>query len=197
MERKTSRQLQAEHTKQTLLDTIAEMMTEYTYDKISIQEICRRAGVSVGTFYHYFDTKASIIVELYRDCDEYFKHEVVDECSKDAPVESILHYARCMVDYAADLGIDMMKNIYKAQVDHGNEFFLSVGRGLPQGLYGLVSRAYEQGALARDTDVDQLLSDLLTLIRGIVYNWCVAGGKLDMVEVTLRMVGNHLKPYLA
>ena len=196
MERKTSRQIQAENTKQTLLDTITEMLNEYTYDRISIQEISRRAGVSVGTFYHYFENKASIIVELYRDCDEYFQHEVLDSCLKDEPVDAILHYADSMVVYAEDLGIDMMRNIYKAQVDNGNEFFLSVGRGLPQGLRTLVERAGDEGALLPDTDRDTLTSDLLTLIRGVVYNWCVAEGRLEMQKVTRRMVGNYLRPHM-
>ena len=196
MERKTSRQIQAENTKQALLDTITEMLNEYTYDRISIQEICRRSGVSVGTFYHYFETKASIIVELYRDCDEYFQHEVLESCLKDEPVKAILHYADAMVSYAEDLGIDMMRNIYKAQVDHGNEFFLSVGRGLPQGLKTLVDRAGENGAFIDGTDQALLLSDLLTLIRGIVYNWCVAEGRFKMEDLTGRMVESYLKSYL-
>lgn len=196
MERKTTRQLQAENTKKLLLKVIEDMLKEYTYDQMSIQEICRRAGVSVGTYYHYFESKASIVIELYRDCDDYFQNVVIKECLELEEVDAIVHFGIAQAKYAFDRNVDLIKNIYKAQVDHGSEFFLSVTRGLPVGMRQLVDRAVDNGVFKSDTDRALLTSDLLLIVRGHLYNWCISDGKSDLLGGVERMMRIYLKDFI-
>ena len=51
-------------TRQSILDAAEEVFGELSYDKASIAEITRRAGVAQGTFYLYFPDKKSAFVEL-------------------------------------------------------------------------------------------------------------------------------------
>ena len=54
-------------TRQALLDAAEEVFGEYSYDRASIAEITRRAGVAQGTFYVYFPDKTAAFVELVHD----------------------------------------------------------------------------------------------------------------------------------
>jgi len=51
-------------TRQALLDAAEEVFDELAFDRASITEITRRAGVAQGTFYLYFSDKKAIFVEL-------------------------------------------------------------------------------------------------------------------------------------
>ncbi len=47
-------------TKQKLLDAARELMLSRGYSATSVDEICSRAGVSKGSFYHFFPTKEEL-----------------------------------------------------------------------------------------------------------------------------------------
>lgn len=51
-------------TRQALLDAAEAVFDEYPFDRASISEITRRAGVAQGTFYLYFADKRAIFVKL-------------------------------------------------------------------------------------------------------------------------------------
>jgi AcrR family transcriptional regulator len=51
-------------TRQAILDAAEEVFGELSYDRASISEITRRAGVAQGTYYLYFPDKRSAFVEL-------------------------------------------------------------------------------------------------------------------------------------
>lgn len=53
-------------TRQAILDAAEEVFGELSYDRASISEITRRAGVAQGTYYLYFPDKQAAFVELVR-----------------------------------------------------------------------------------------------------------------------------------
>ena len=64
----TTRKEQAEETRNRIYTSAIELMEENGFGNFTIEDISRRAGVSVGAFYHYFDSKNDILAEIfYRD----------------------------------------------------------------------------------------------------------------------------------
>jgi AcrR family transcriptional regulator len=51
-------------TRQAILDAAEQVFDEYTFDRASVSEITRRAGVAQGTFYLYFPDKKAVFAEL-------------------------------------------------------------------------------------------------------------------------------------
>ena len=51
-------------TRRAILDAAEAVFGEYSYDRASISEITRRAGVAQGTFYLYFPDKKAAFIEL-------------------------------------------------------------------------------------------------------------------------------------
>jgi len=49
-------------TKQLLMETALELIWNSNYDKVGIAEICQKAGVTKGAFYHHFASKAELFV---------------------------------------------------------------------------------------------------------------------------------------
>lgn len=196
MKKKTTRQIQAENTKANILAVATDLFAHKTLDEISILDICTKAEVSVGAFYHHFTNKSGIIIELYKEIDVQFENEVYPSLIKEEPIEAILKYLERQCSVPTELGTDLVKNIYKAQIDYGNEFYLSEGRGLPHGLYLLIKRAKEEEKIKKNVSEEQLTSELLIISRGIIYNWCVSDAKTDASSIVRWMATNYLKSFV-
>lgn len=69
----SSRKQQALETKTRIYQTALSLMEKKNYQSITIEEISKSAGVSVGAFYHYFKSKNDIFFEIYQEADRYFE----------------------------------------------------------------------------------------------------------------------------
>ena len=60
------RQERSRRSYQALIDAATELFGKHGYDAVGTPEIAQRAGVSVGTFYRYFDDKHEVYLEIVR-----------------------------------------------------------------------------------------------------------------------------------
>jgi AcrR family transcriptional regulator len=63
-------------TRQNLLDAAEAVFGELSFDRASVAEITRRAGVAQGTFYIYFPDKTSIFTELVRHLNHSLRQTI-------------------------------------------------------------------------------------------------------------------------
>ena len=66
----TNRQKQAVETKQKIFYCAVSLFAQKSYENVTVQDICDKAEVSVGAFYHHFKSKENIINEGYRLFDQ-------------------------------------------------------------------------------------------------------------------------------
>jgi AcrR family transcriptional regulator len=57
-------QRRGEETRSRILEAAAESFARYGYDGTGVAEICRRASVTKGAFYHHFPSKQAVFLEL-------------------------------------------------------------------------------------------------------------------------------------
>ncbi len=57
-------QQRGEETRNRILDAALEAFARYGYDATAVAEICRRAEVTKGGFYHHFPSKQAVFLEL-------------------------------------------------------------------------------------------------------------------------------------
>ncbi len=68
-------------TRHALLDAAEEVFGELSYDRASIAEITRRAGVAQGTFYVYFDDKRSAFIQLVKNLNHGLRRHIAGAVS--------------------------------------------------------------------------------------------------------------------
>ena len=75
----TSRDIQAQATKDKIYKVGIELIQKYGIDGVNVTQIAKAAGVSVGTFYHYYTSKLDLFMDLYRSADAYYENQLAGQ----------------------------------------------------------------------------------------------------------------------
>jgi len=193
MEKKTSRTFQAEITKNHILDETLKLMGFKSFDEISIQEICKNSGVSTGAFYHHFGSKSDIVVTAYARANDFFQNKVIKEIYSSNIKNAILDYLCQYSLYVQNFGVHILRNVYKAQMDNANVFFLSSEGGLPKGLQALVKKGLDNGELSSLKTADEITEELLIVSRGVFYHWALCLGNYDISQKISSIINAYLQ----
>ena len=54
-------------TKEKLMQVGFDLMWDNSYGSVSVDDICKRAGINKGSFYHFFPSKADLVVAAYEE----------------------------------------------------------------------------------------------------------------------------------
>lgn len=190
-----SRQIQAIRTKEKILHAAMKLSDDFGYEDMSIQMICKAAGVSTGAFYHHFKGKQDLIIAGYSSCDDYFKVHVLGKLKSQTTRNKILEYIDYQMKYALLIGIDLMTQVYRVQITEGTSFFLDSQRELPKGLEEIISEGVKKGELSEQIDSKQATDEVLTISRGVIYNWCLHKGNFDLNKRCHSIMSKYLCAY--
>lgn len=103
------RQIQREGTLGLIYETVNILVAEKGFEQMRIKDICSRAGISTGAFYHHFSSKQDILFERYRvTCD--FARDLYEEGKKMPCSESACFLIREMTEYTRTRVPDILRN---------------------------------------------------------------------------------------
>jgi len=186
----TARKEQALKTRQLLMDTALGLFDKKGYEKVSINDICREAGVSTGAFYHHFKSKDQILIEEFMKTDEFYRELIVELAEVDDYLEKLRGFTVSTMEYIADMGLARLKVTYHTQIgpDKKASFLGNERRALYSILESLYREGQEKGILRRDVSSGELAHLSIHCFRGIIYDWCLANASFDMVEAGEKLI---------
>jgi len=178
MENRTNitRKEQAEETKHRIYTSAIELMEENGFGNFTIEDIAKRAGVSVGAFYHYFDSKNDILADIFYRADDYFSTQVVSTLNDKSISEQIIEYFDHYAKFNVDCGVETTQQIFNPKI----KFFIEDGRPMLKMLEDLIRKGQEKNEILGDTDAKEMVSFLLSMARGIVFDWSLYDGNYDL-----------------
>jgi TetR/AcrR family fatty acid metabolism transcriptional regulator len=180
----------SELTKELVYKAALELMEEKGYQGATIRDICKRANVSVGTFYSYFNTKSDVIREIYLSGDKFFLESVEPKLEGKTCFEQLRLFVRFYAQINLETGLDIVKVLFNPE----NEWFRQT-RPMQSVLEGIIRRGQASGELRNIWEPDQLVDCFFDLLRGICYDWCVNDGRFDLearMAASLTMIFDGL-----
>ncbi len=175
-QRVTSRKEQAEETRNRIYASATELMEQKGFGNFTIADISKKAGVSVGAFYHYFDSKNDILAHIFYRADDYFSTQVVNSLSKSSIPEQIVEYFDYYAKFNIASGVEITQQLFNPKI----KFFVEEGRPMLEILEGLVRKGQEKNEIRGDIDAKELVRYLLVMARGIVFEWSLYDGNYDL-----------------
>lgn len=186
----TSRDKQAIATKKKIYKTGIALFQEHGFDGVNVSQIAKSAGVSVGTFYHYYTSKLDLIMDLYRGADTYFEEEVTASAQKLPFREQIKYFFHEYCAMAERNGIELTRKMYVPD----NTLFLSRTQGMHQVLLDLIDAAQSAGRFSAEKTPQAVSDELFLIARGVIFDWALREGAYNLQEKMEAMLDIYLQP---
>ncbi len=188
----SKQQQKSKETKDRIFCAAKEIMQKHGYEELSIKNICERAGVSNGSFYHHFKTKDDLLSYYIEDQPALDTDRLAEPSSpedvKETIIQVYLNYAR----YCEELGVDFISSYYTPKNQALNPT-IRTERPYPiVTVEHYLRRAIKSGILSEDLNLDAVTTDIRMLIIGNVFEWCLHHGDTDFADNIRRSFTRYL-----
>ncbi len=169
-------------TRKAIIKSAVQLFSKKGFEKTSIEDIAKAAGIGKATVYTYFSAKSDIFMTY---CDDELEEAFTDlKKPKDDGVtllNQLIEFFMIKFNFITqnhEFGRQLLREmLFPKQVDekvkeHDQRYF--------DFLYELFFAAQERGELADDQDLYQLSVHFFSLYLGILAGWY--GGYVDSVE---------------
>jgi len=159
-------------------------MQKHGFEDATIEQICKKAKVSVGSFYNYFKSKHDVLNMIYESVDVYFSDIVSKEIEtlpfSDKITTFFLHYAI----YAESNGLDFVSHLFG---NSSNKLFIKQDRYMHVLMHQILEAAKNESKLTEVMPLEDLEQFLFAIARGIVNDWCLYEGNFSLREKMTRV----------
>lgn len=191
-------------TKQRLITTASDLIWQNSFASVSVDQICKEAGVNKGSFYHYFESKIDLALEAM---DQYFEINkpffddifspstppiqrfiLMAEKAYEKQVESYKTYGKYCGCPFATLGAELAGNSDKVQ-EKVDDIVIKVKRYYETALRDLVAEGY----LEEKIDVKAKAEEIYAYVMGQMLMARIMNSaeqlKRDLKGGLLRIIG--------
>ena len=184
----TSRDKQAQATKNKIYKVGIKLIQKHGLDGINVSQIAKAAGISVGTFYHYYKSKLDLFMDLYRSADARYENELAVQISELPFDEKIHAFFRDYAEMAEKNGVQLTQKMYIPE----NTLFISEDRAMHTILKNAISDAQKEGLCSVSKSPGDTANDLFLIARGVIFDWARHDGSYDLKEKTKEMLSVYI-----
>ena len=183
------RETKKQETRKAIMRAAMSLFSEKGFDKTSIEELAKAAGIGKGTIYGYFQTKMDILHAFCEDELECLHQELTSSADREISllrqmvsiymsefrhITENREFARLyMRETAFPRGVDLDKHL-----EHENNYFKL--------LFPLLEKAQERGELRKDLDLLYITGHFYGLYLLLVSAWCSGRVQTDEAEQALE-----------
>lgn len=172
----------SKETRQKLIDAIIRLAQQKRYENITVQEICRSAGVSNGSFYHQFGTKDELVMAAYQNIDGLLTEEFVAGNRRLPPFQALDRLLRSYLSYIQQRVGLIIAQYYQVLLNHPTRSRYSLDRPYCLEIRHILDQARREELIAESEDSEFLTAAIMRLMRGLLFDWVIRGGQCDLME---------------
>lgn len=190
MKKKNSR-----NTKGKIVSAAWQLFYRQGYDDTTIDEIVELSGTSRGSFYHYFDGKDSLLSSLSYLFDEKYEEliEIIDPNMP--PIEKLIYLNQeLFLTIENTVSLDLLCQLFSSQlITKGDRHLLDTNRTYYKLLRQITIDGKEQGLFRDELTINDITRAYAMFERGLMYDWCIAGGSYSLCQYSSTMMPLFLK----
>jgi AcrR family transcriptional regulator len=154
---------------------------------VSLDEIARRAGVGIGTFYRHFPSRDAIVEAVYRREVRQLGEAATRLLDELPPGEALRQWMRLFVDYIATK--KLIASALGALAGGTTDLYAASSATIGGAITRLVERAAEAGDIRSDVDP----SDIMRALAGFTYGNASPGWQASALRL-IDLLMDGLKP---
>ncbi len=169
MEPLNKRQQQAQETRAAIYEAVNSLVREMPFERIRIQDICERAGISLGAFYHYFSSKSDLLVDRYYRTNEKFWALHRERLSGMHAVDALKLYIEETVRYTRTRIPDILRHYVMAQIENAEKWARREPAAGPAIIREIVEGGFKRREFKEDYTPEQVHAFVMCQLQGMVY----------------------------
>jgi AcrR family transcriptional regulator len=182
------REVKKQNNKRAILDSAISLFNENGYEKTSIAQIARKAGVGKGTVYSYFHNKKSIIKGFCEYELEKIHHQLIAQSNRDSSIleQMLIIY---MTEFQHVTQNREFGRLYMREALFPDDNDLNSATDLDDKyfdvLFPILEKGQERGELRQDLQPLHITAQFYSLFIIIISAWY--SGRLPSEEVEKTM----------
>lgn len=173
------RQKQERH-RAKIIETALRLMADRTFDELSVSDICKAAGISIGSFYHYFSRKSDLLVGLLGLVDDYLEEHVFPLLTREDEFENLTIVVDGFVAHVTENGLERSRLITGTE-PYSTDLSGAL-RPINRELNLIFERGQAKGQFTRDYPPEKLTDYFLIALRGVIADWTRHNGAYSLSE---------------
>ena len=174
------RKVQAQNTEAAILNAALTLMREDGFEAVTVRDICQKAGITTGAFYHHFRSKEDLFRKGFAPLDQYMENALRGQPNDDPGkrLEVILRsYAAFMEKY----GI-IVAQYYQRRLADPNVASMDATRYILRLMIECFERAKQQGAAILKGDPVWAAEFCYCHFRGVVIDWLLCRREYSLMD---------------
>lgn len=179
MEYSERRKLQSQATRKAILDAAVELAGQMGFQRMTIRDICSKAGVTTGAFYHHFSSKEDLLNQGFSSLDDYLEAALAPYADA-SPLERLEALLRLYARYMEDLGWETTALYYSRRLADPATETMAPQRYTLRAMGECLNALAESGDLSPKFDPDWTAQFFFRHFRGIVIDWALHRGAYSL-----------------
>ena len=169
-------------TKSKIVNAAWNLFYENGYENTTVDEIIARSGTSKGSFYHYFNSKDSLLSSLSYVFDEKYKELEPNLTKEQTCFEKLMYLNQEMFKMIENkVDINLLSGLLSTQlVTKGEKNLLDYNRYYYKLIRKIVEEGQNRGEIKSDTSVSEIVKLYAMCERALMYDWCICGGEYSL-----------------
>lgn len=172
------------NTREKIIDAAWQLFYDKGYEQTTVEDIIRASGTSKGSFYHYFESKDSLMGSL-----SYLFDRRYDELEEHLPAEGnrmdmllyLNHELFEMIENTIDL--ELLTRLYATQLmNTSGKELLDRSRSYYRLLRRITAEGQARGEITCDKSIAEIVNLYAMAERALLYDWCLRGGAHSLVK---------------
>lgn len=181
MEYQQRRKEQARQTEQAILQAAMDLSRQKAFDKVSVRDICQKAGITTGAFYHHFKSKDEMLLRGFAPLDRYMEEALAGHES-DPPLERLWLLLTTYANFMESLGWELVTRYYQQRLGTPPSHSIDPHRFTYRSMVECLRQCEDQGWLPAGYSPEWMADFLFRHFRGVVIDWIVHQGSYPLLS---------------
>lgn len=177
------RKEQAQRTEAAILDAAFALMREAGFEAVTVRDICKKAGITTGAFYHHFQSKEELFDKGFAPLDKYMEKALTDQPADD-PAQRLKAILCNYAVFMENCG-ELAAQYYQRRLADPGLTSLDASRYIRRALIGCFAQAKEQGISILRDDPEWTADFCYRHFRGVVIDWLLHKRAYSLLNIMM------------
>ncbi len=174
---------QSDQTRKKIMHAARYLAIEKGLDQMTIRDVCQAADISIGAFYHHYQSKQELVNESFMIYDELIEVNST-KYNLENPLASLKAILLDQTAFVVSFDKQLVIEYYKSILLSMNKQAVSWERSYYKHVFDCTKKAIKDGLIKNDYTPEYVASFFIKFVRGNIVNWCLTDSNESFLQET-------------